>query len=99
MEPAVENVLEAGYRLFDTAKNYRNEAVLGNALKVCSRFMLQDFGDSGLFATTYPQTERHLCNNKMHSCSRTCRGNPMASGGVTGEPEDEVRAYLTVLDC
>lgn len=35
MEPAVENVLEAGYRLFDTAKNYRNEAVLGNALKVC----------------------------------------------------------------
>lgn len=97
MEPAVDNASEAGYRLFDTAKNYRNEAVLGNALKVYSRFMLRNFNDSGLFAATCPQTERHLRNHQVHSCSCTCGGNPLASGGVTGELEDEVRPYLPVL--
>lgn len=41
MELAIDNALEAGYRLFDTAKNYRNEAVLGMVLRYIFGGMMQ----------------------------------------------------------
>ena len=34
-EFAVETAIKAGYRLIDTANNYRNEGQVGNALKKC----------------------------------------------------------------
>ena len=43
MSPAVDAALGAGYRLFDTAKYYYNEAELGAALEVLSfRFFLKN---------------------------------------------------------
>lgn len=34
IDKAVDSALECGYRLFDTAKLYQNEALLGNAFEV-----------------------------------------------------------------
>lgn len=34
IDKAVDAALECGYRLFDTAKLYQNEALLGNAFEV-----------------------------------------------------------------
>lgn len=35
---AVDGALKSGYRMFDTAKYYKNEPELGNAFMVCLKF-------------------------------------------------------------
>ena len=40
---AVDAALASGYRMFDTAKYYKNEAEIGNALTVCVFFSLLNY--------------------------------------------------------
>jgi diketogulonate reductase-like aldo/keto reductase len=59
VDTAVDAALSEGYRLFDTAKFYRNEKELGNAFKVshfCSFFRAPCTQFSSHFRSSYPST-------------------------------------------